>query len=263
MAKRLFVLPVVAAFLVASRSFAACCADSAEIITDSIGCEYRDKFVECSIVADAPVQGYEPLCNIIREFISEQLGGTYKDGYADMDSLISYYVKFHSAELHDMTKELERTDFAGFPYSYYASIRKIYETDRLVTYQTVITQYFGGAHPSTFASARTFRKSDGRRFGSEIFNEKFNLRSEKLIKDGLKKYFEVTTDDELRSCLLNIAPYYTIPMPQNPPYFTKDGIVLSYGQYEIAPYAAGMPGLVIPYDEVKSLLKVSAAELIK
>lgn len=50
MAKRLFILPVVVAFLVASRSFAACCADSAEIITDSIVCEYRDKFVECSIV---------------------------------------------------------------------------------------------------------------------------------------------------------------------------------------------------------------------
>jgi len=264
MIKRFFTATLVlTVFFMVDLSFASCVKNEKDLVTDSIGFEKKDKYVECGIVADVPTHGDEMFCNILKEFISEQLGGTYHNGYTDMDSLISYYGKMRLDELHGMAKEMEGIDFAGFPYTYNASIRKIYETDKVVTYQTVISQYLGGAHPFTYTSAATFRKSDGRRFGNEIFNEKFNEVSQELIKDGLKKYFEVKTDEELRSSLLNTTNYCILPMPQNPPYFTKDGIVLSYGQYEIAPYAAGMPSVVIPYDEAKTLLKVSVAEAIE
>lgn len=254
--RKILFLFLVSAFT-ANGMWASAVKEDNSVITDSVGFCKKDKLAECFIMADVPVQGNGLLCNTIREFISEQFGGTYDKGYAAMDSLVAYYGNMQFAELHNMADGLEQSDMAGFPYSYYATVRKIYETDKVVTYQTVISQYWGGAHPSTYASAMTFRKSDGRRFGDDIFNKTFSEKYVEIIKEGLKKYFDVKTDEELRACLLDSGEYYTIPMPQNPPYFTEDGIVLSYGQYEIAPYAAGMPAVVIPYGEAKALLKVS------
>jgi hypothetical protein len=42
-------------------------------------------------------------------------------------------------------------------------------------------------------------------------------------------------------------------------YLTENGIVFSYNQYEIGPYAAGMPEVTIPLDKIKHLLKDEAA----
>lgn len=265
MPKRL--IPIIVAIISLTTfvsSFASCSEhkkNGGTLITDSIGFEKKDKFVECRIIADMPVDDGDVLCNIVREFISDELGGSYTGGYADMDSLLSFYGRTKYDEMYDAAKEAGSP--YSVPYSYDASIRKVYETGKLVTYQIVISEYWGGAHPLTVSTAVTFRKSDGRRFGKEIFNASFNEKSSDILSDGLKKYFEVKTDKELKSCLLGMENFIIIPMPQNPPYFTKDGIVLSYGQYEIAPYAAGMPAVLIPYDEAKSLLKVSAREMIE
>ena len=39
---------------------------------------------------------------------------------------------------------------------------------------------------------------------------------------------------------------------------TKDGLKFVYNPYEIAPYAMGQQEIVIPYSELKSLLKPNA-----
>ena len=65
----------------------------------------------------------------------------------------------------------------------------------------------------------------------------------------------------MEACLLDVQ-VYNIPLPKNPPYFTQDGLTFVYQQYEIAPYAAGMPTFSIPYDVAKGLLLHAAADLI-
>lgn len=250
-------LPVSVGLLSAS------CADKTsgtnEFRTDSISYVKKDTLAECNITVDAPVMGDGQLGDVLKEFISEELGGSYKGGYANMDSLLAWYGNEQYDAMSKMAAEVPGT--SALPYSYYADIRKVYETDKLVTYTTVISIFTGGAHPMTFTSGTTFRKSDGRRFGMEIFNSKFTEKYTEIVYDGLKKYFDVKTDEELKACLLNSVASSYIPLPQNAPYFTKDGIMLVYGQYEIAPYAAGTPTVVIPYDRAKELLKVSALEM--
>ena len=54
-----------------------------------------------------------------------------------------------------------------------------------------------------------------------------------------------------------------IPLPEAAPLFTKDGVKLTYGQYEIAPYAAGMPSFVAPYAEIAPYLSRAAREMVK
>lgn len=33
------------------------------------------------------------------------------------------------------------------------------------------------------------------------------------------------------------------------------GLILQYGEYEIGPYAVGLPRLVVPYDQLNTILK--------
>lgn len=70
-----------------------------------------------------------------------------------------------------------------------------------------------------------------------------------LIREGLmRQYFDVETAQEFKDALL-IDPD-TLPLPVTPPYFMPDGFHVVYQQYEIACYAAGLPGCVLPYDSV-------------
>ena len=50
-------------------------------------------------------------------------------------------------------------------------------------------------------------------------------------------------------------------MPATSPYFTADGIVFTYQQYEIAPYAAGQPSFTLSYKDVASYLTKEAFEV--
>ena len=38
-------------------------------------------------------------------------------------------------------------------------------------------------------------------------------------------------------------------------YLGKQGLILQYGEYEIGPFAVGLPRLVIPYDQLQQIIK--------
>jgi len=74
------------------------------------------------------------------------------------------------------------------------------------------------------------------------------------VVDGLKKYFEMTSDDELREMLINVDDINHIQRPSSAPVFGPDGLTVRYQQYEIAPYVAGLPEFTIPYEKLKSMI---------
>ncbi len=82
-----------------------------------------------------------------------------------------------------------------------------------------------------------------------------------VIKKGLKKYFEVHTDEEMEK-FLSLENTYLLPLPATPPVFTKEGVLFTYQQYEIAAYAAGLPSFIVPYDEAKSLMNTTGKNLL-
>ena len=137
-------------------------------------------------------------------------------------------------------------------------ITKDYETDRVVTYLFNSYENGGGAHGGAVGSGMTFRKSDGRRVAWDMFS---SGKMQTVLRDGLKEYFEVKTDEELASNL-TLTETYLLPMPVTPPIFGKDGIIVTYQQYEIAPYAAGMPSFVIPYNKAKAMMNNTGKQLI-
>lgn len=221
------------------------------------------------------------LIGSIREWISEELGGTYGNGLqGDYDKLLGdttavmdhYFAgieKYNATNWHDIMDNLDGAERPEMELYDSIAITKWQEGQQWVTMQYVNSVYLGGAHGSYLIFGQTFRKSDGRRIGWEIIRKsddpEDNIQS--LMRKGLVEYFGDGNPDfkeeELGDYLQGEANAYYIPMPQCPPLFTKEGIMFLYNQYEIAAYAAGLPQFVISYKDLMPYLTETAKRLIK
>ena len=230
----------------------------------------KDKSGEYKIIVDFPTSGNPILVNAIREYISESLGisyagelennmqGSYDGDLSNGQKMIDYYFDLKYKEFkkaHDLMAENMTGDVPTFASE--TEIHFLYETDKFVTYEMKKYEDMGGAHGGTFISGMTFRKSDGRRVEWDLFTKSM----QDVIKKGLKKYFEVNTDEELENSL-SLENTYLLPLPATPPVFTKEGVLFTYQQYEIAAYAAGLPSFIVPYDEAKSLMNTTGNNLL-
>ena len=230
----------------------------------------KDKSGEYKIIVDFPTSGNPILMNAIREYISESLGisyagelennmqGSYDGDLSNGQKMIDYYFDLKYKEFkkaHDLMAENMTGDVPTFASE--TEIHFLYETDKFVTYEMKKYEDMGGAHGGTFISGMTFRKSDGRRVEWDLFTKSM----QDVIKKGLKKYFEVNTDEELENSL-SLENTYLLPLPATPPVFTKEGVLFTYQQYEIAAYAAGLPSFIVPYNEAKSLMNTTGNNLL-
>lgn len=194
----------------------------------------------------------------VGEWIDEMLGGIYPGDQTDMQGLADYYGQYLLDTLYADSREIGD----DVEMSYEVTTKKLYETDLFVTYTMAIYADLGGAHPSTLIKGATFRKRDGRRLGWDIISSQKSEAISELLKGQLKDYFEVETDNGLNEQLTLESPYQ-LPLPQNPPYFTENGMAFVYQQYEIAAYAAGLPSGTIGYEQAKPLMTSWAQRLLK
>jgi hypothetical protein len=203
-------------------------------------------------VLDYPGSGNEYLLRNLREWINESLGGNYDSNLDKPEKMLDYYIK------KNITPEETVLEWNT---DNYVEIKKDYTTDKLVTFTKTVYVYLGGAHGNTFVGGNTFRNSDGRKFGWDMFRTDFDY-IELFKKALMQQYFKVKTEKELDDLLMLPTPGY-LPKPVSDPYLTKEGVVFVYQQYEIAPYAAGLPKFTLPYSEVKKYMTHTVLELLK
>lgn len=243
-----------------------------ELTTKIIAKSQKNQTGAYDLTIDFPVSGNATLVNAIREYISESLGSTYGGGeddtkqgsysgdLADGDKMADYYFDLKVKEFQAMYNEMKQVGMPEIPeLASSTKITKDYETDKVVTFLFKSYENAGGAHGGSVGSGMSFRKSDGRRIGWELFTA---TGMQSVIRNGLKEYFEVKTDEELEGCL-TLNDTFFIPMPVTPPLFGKDGIIVTYQQYEIAAYAAGMPSFTIPYDKAKGMMNQTGKNLLQ
>ncbi len=224
--------------------------------TDSVFYSYSDDRISCNIVALVPVDGVDGEFN---EWLSTELGGGYKGDRGGVQGVVDYYGEAHTDSLRSILKS-GVPDYAEL--SYEAIMDKIYESDKVVTYTLSITLDLGGAHPTTREVGATFSKEDGRQLKWDIVRDDQKAKLNDVLKDMLKAYFDAKSDNDLKGKLQGVKSVSSLPLPSTPPFMTEKGYVLIYQQYEIAPYAMGMPGDTIPYNVLKPCLTPEAQKLI-
>ncbi len=212
------------------------------------------------IETDFPESGNFFVLNNIREWMSEQMGGTYEGRAEDGDRMMNHY---KSSILADF-KENIIPDMPPVPdIQCYKDIKikKLQETDRFVTFVYTQEGYSGGAHGWYVMEGQTFRKSDGRRIDYDIFRAESMDELADLVKDNIfTQYFESNKEQFENSLTMENNDFF--PLPISAPIFREDGVEFVYQQYEIACYAAGMPACVISYDLLEPFLTQAGRSLI-
>lgn len=212
------------------------------------------------IDADFPDSGNFFVINNIREWMSEQLGGTYEGNMEDGAKMLDHYknvvlTDFKENIIPDMPRIEDMSCYKD------VKIKKLYETDRYVSYLYTQEGFAGGAHGWYLMQGQTFRKSDGRRIDYDIFRAELMDELADLVKDNIfTQYFESNTED--MENLLTMENNDFFPLPQSAPIFREDGVEFVYQQYEIACYAAGMPACVISYDLLEPFLTQAGRWLV-
>ena len=227
-------------------------------LTDSVTQNHITGTVK--IKADFPESGNFFVINNIREWMSEQMGGTFEGDMENGPKMLEHY---KNAVLRDFKETVipDMPRIEGMACYREYDFEKTDETERYVTYSYMQEGYAGGAHGWHIAQGQTFRKSDGRRIDYDIFREESKDELTELVKDNIfSQYFE--SDAKEMESLLTMENNDFFPLPQAAPYFTADGVVFIYQQYEIACYAAGLPNCVISYDLIEPFLTQAGRWLV-
>lgn len=188
-----------------------------------------------------PVKGNPELVKSVQKWMSEMLTNTYRGDMNDPEAFFRHY----SAQLGE---DPDLNEYGGYTKD---DFEVEYINDYVLTYDYTSYIYEGGAHGMGGTYGTSFLQSDGTIFTKECFTSYEPMRS--LFIKGLKQYFKVQTDDELKECLMGNS-LSTLSPPGMDPWIVEEGVVFSYTPYEIAPYSAGSPNFTIPYSELEPYL---------
>ena len=236
------------------------CSDSIEAVGGTADCRFKVVY---------PVAGSKVLVDSVNSWILSQLDhagfsfGNDSIAYPEPGGVRDMVRMCCDSMLAKAMSELSDSTFVsiGYPtgYVYEAEIVPVYVSPKAVTYSSSAYVYLGGAHGGVVSDQLTFSTADGRGYGWNMFREGTGAVLSDMIRKGLaEQYFETDADMSEWSYLSGD----TLPLPVRPPYFMADGVHFEYQQYEIAPYAAGMPWCVFEYSQIDSLLAPAAALLV-
>ena len=237
--------------------------------------QFNDSTGTCSIHIDFPVvKDNEVLSVALNEWIDEQLGGTYGDAenldykgiLTNTTAFLDHYIKQIVEENHkrydEIIKDFPRyNEISDIHYDKH-TIEKLDEGKKWVTFTKQRDIFQGGAHGVAPYFGQTFRKSDGRRIGWEIFRQTDSEEFQKILKEGLTDYFEIGSTAELGDILAGEMGTEYISLPQCPPLFTAEGITFVYNQYEIAAYAYGLPTFTVAYEKLLPFMMTTGKRLV-
>lgn len=177
------------------------------------------------------------------------------------DSLAKQDYDFRAAFIEDdstNTEEEKRIILENAPaWTLEFCVVKIVDEPEYCVYLSRNYVYLGGAHGGvTGEGAVTFSKKDGHRI-TGIIRSDCEAKIQPLIRKGLLDYFRECGDemsDEGLNDVLFLEGGELIPLPVSEPYPSPDGMTFVYNQYEIAPYAMGMPEFTLTWEDVSPFL---------
>lgn len=138
-----------------------------------------------------------------------------------------------------------------------------YNADTLAVTPTYATIQFsgytftGGAHGSFYILPAVFTRPEGHQLTwNDLIAPDRKAELLGMIRRALmEQYFDVSTDEAFAEMLLVKPDEITLPV--GGPALSPEGLHVIYQQYEIAPYACGMPSCIIPMEDLRPLLNPS------
>ncbi len=130
---------------------------------------------------------------------------------------------------------------------------KILNSDKpLATVVLNTSSYLGGAHGASAQTYFNFDLVSKKQVGlDQIIEANQKAKFEKLAHDAFETW---VIDSKLAESVNEYEQAWKFTLSDNF-YLGKQGLILQYGEYDIGPYVVGLPRLMIPYDQLKGVLK--------
>ena len=173
---------------------------------------------------------------------------TSTESTRDFNKLISDFVDGKKAEF---MKEVTANDYDDErPFEFYVNFDVGYTNKYFVSVVLYTYYYMGGAHGSTIGYSFNYDLDNNKNLKlSDLFEGNYlNIISEYCIKEIMKddEYADETWVKEGAG-----------PKAENFETFTLNnkGLIIHFQQYQVLPYAAGMPDVIVPRSELKNVVK--------
>lgn len=277
--KRLVYLAAASAIMLAASCGNNSTAPGPVLTVDSLGINDSISYGRCSaeitIAGLYPDSGATPLVDSARRWLADCLSwGSFSEQkriimpsqaeISQPDRLLQHLAsKLLAAAKRDFIEFSYEDISVG--YEYQINFEPTFQSDSLLTYTYNSYCYLGGAHGSSTIRVATFAIPSGVRLTySNVFLPDRRKELIARIRNGIwAQYFSPTATDTtttLADALL-ISPD-ELDLPANEPEFGPNGITFTYGQYEIAPYASGMPACTLSYSELHPLMQAWVIPLV-
>ncbi|NLB41877.1 MAG: DUF3298 and DUF4163 domain-containing protein [Clostridiales bacterium] len=140
-------------------------------------------------------------------------------------------------------KESQETGFPFNPFQAYTEYDLHLLKPKLLSLTMNVYQFTGGAHGFTVKKAYNYNLKTGKELGYQDIFKDCDYKSVIIarVSEEIRRDPEIYFDDAL-----DTVKNFTDDQPF---YITKEGIVVYYGLYEIAPYAAGIREFLIPFTD--------------
>lgn len=236
-----------------------------------------DSTQTCNILIDAP-QGNDSVSLAIKRFLSNELAAlslpdprdpekpknVYQGKLDNPQTFVDFYGKMGTELFQENLKNVHYDGDEGLFVTYEASIRKVNETSKYLTFQSLSYVHLGGAHGYTTLYATNVIKSSGKVLTQTVDTTKVNAL-QSILRKGVVSYLKgngetVTEKDVIHHLFIETD---IIPLPAAAPYLAEDGVHFVYGQYEIGPFSFGIVEFTVPYAEIKPYLTPEALQLVE
>lgn len=109
-------------------------------------------------------------------------------------------------------------------------------------------EYMGGAHGSTERSSQTWNLDTGKQMKLEDvyrYTKYYKEETIEIIKKQIEDQMERGFDRYYSDCLRDVSSMFK----EDRFYLTSKGVIVYFQQYEIAPYASGIPEFQLDYSD--------------
>ena len=290
---------ILAVALMALTMLTAACGNKADVTaqkTETLTLADSTKYAQLTMEVELPVAQDGPMQTIRQQLVAmlaerlthvaspegEQFYAPFSGDTDDTPAMMDYYLHATMILLDSLSRsdaadrelyiredgELSEAEIAerlaemptwGYDYT----LKMIEDTTTYVVYLSQDYIYMGGAHGGVSGDGSlTFDKETGQ-LVEQFLDPSCVEAIQPLLIEGLLSYYsdnEVKMTEEELFETLQIEGRQ-IPLPAFQPSPTKNGLVFTYQQYEIASYADGMPSFTLPYDRLLPYLTPEAKKV--
>jgi Protein of unknown function (DUF3298). len=212
---------------------------SPQLSDESIKVEIKEKVDKRETDTISIDMKYPEVSGLENKAIEKKINEIFeKDAVNLRDSLEKDSIEFK--------KSLEGTDMEFRKYGVGSSFEVKYNKNNILSIPVVYYQYTGGAHGGNNKVGYNFDLTTGKQLElSELFEANFDYK--KVISEIVLKEMKANPDWYFPEAFDKIEE----SIEKRPYYLEEGNLVVYYGEYEIAPYAAGIREFKIPFSMLK------------